>query len=41
MGWRQNFNTLMHAHFCQVWIAGDEDLGSGIKGQNLRSLGLG
>ena len=33
MGWRQNFNTLMHAHFCQVWIAGDEYLGSGIKGQ--------
>ena len=33
VAWRENFNTLMHAHFCQVWIARDEDAGSGIKGQ--------
>jgi len=33
VAWRENFNTLMHAHFCQVWIARDEDAGSRIKGQ--------
>nr|WP_233254584.1 hypothetical protein [Limnohabitans sp. 2KL-51] len=33
VGLRENFNTLMHAHICQVWIARDEDAGSGIKGQ--------
>lgn len=33
VAWRENFNTLMHAHFCQVRIARDEDAGAGIKGQ--------